>query len=167
MPNNKRGGGAGRPSGIFTSAHRAELLRQDPAKPTGHIAEVSGISFNLLPLRADPAEFVMELIGKFGALQGRNNVGEAEIAALIGDDGPRIYALCRDTLHDAAAHADGDSFEKSVFDEWFGRQPFIALVKELFPAIMAANGVAAMGNDLPSSALAEASKTARLSSLGT
>ena len=128
---------------MFSAANRANILKLIVGKPSGVIASVGGMEFDLLPLSTSEAMGVFELINKISGLigKGAESADPAVIAKLVGEDGGKVVSLARSVLCRAARFANSAEFEETIFDEWFDAQELKTYMGHLLPKIAEANGL--------------------------
>ena len=130
---------------LFSPANREKVLRAVVGKPSGVIAEVGGLSFNLVALSAGEVLSVLGLLTKFADLATQSEKGTLSGPAVmraIGEDGGTVAGLVKSVLKRSAGVKE--PAELDLFETWFENLPIIESAQGLIPKILEANGLGSM-----------------------
>lgn len=131
--------------GLFTDKNRAWLLAQVIGQPTGVIASIGGVDFDLLPLSTADGQVLLEMVDELSATWKLIRGGEAtdaDIVALMGDKLPKAVAMTKRVLREAA----GDGTDDTLFDEWFAQTRFVPMLRAIAAPVLRANGFGSLAD---------------------
>lgn len=146
-----KGRGTSPSRGFFHKDQEARLLAQAVGEPSGIIAAVGGLDFDLVPLATGDGVNLVLMIPKLAFLWSKAQAGElkdAELNAAMESDLPWALGLIKSVLRDSARCADPDGFDESVFDAWYAQTRFIPTLETLVPKILRTNGMDSFADQL-------------------
>jgi hypothetical protein len=138
----------------FSAADRDIIRKHVIGKPTGVIATIGGMKFDLIPITAEQAQTLFEILDVVGPMWAQGDVtgGKSDLMMILGREGKRTMDVLRSVVHDAAEAnglIDADGGEE-IFAEWFGKLPPVETLQTLFPKFVEAQGLKTLlGNGSP------------------
>jgi hypothetical protein len=145
-------GGARRP--LFSAATRLDLLAQVVGQPSGVIVELGGLEINLVALPFAQDEKIIRHAQTFGAIFDEFQSGKvqtfADAAPMLVDRYHDLKALLKEMVLASVEVASDDG--AAVFDEWWNALPPVQTIGKLVPAVLQANGLAALGKRMAAEA---------------
>lgn len=154
---------------LFSARERNFVQAQTVGKPTGVEVEISGFTFDLVPLTMSQGQMILDIldsvpeISKPGA-DGQVKVDGNRVLELISSEGTRVKELTRTLLlRSAKANGliDADDDGEAVFDEWFNELELRPTITTLLPAIARANGLTSLLGNAPAPPAAADAATAQ------
>jgi len=138
----------------FSAKDRASILARVPGKPSGVLAQVGGMEFDLVAVSNAELLEILEIAYAVADIFDSITKGEASNSDLLrglGQDGPKALDFLKAVLKRSAfmgvdiTTADAQA-DISVFEEWFALVPAADMLREVFPKLLQANGLGQFSN---------------------